>query len=241
MIKNYFSLILLLFLTNIAANAQADSSQQRLFIQIYSAAEREYGIDQGLINGLLFENKNKDLKGHPYLLNYYSNQGSVSYRGKHYSNLNLRYDIYAQQVLLIYTFSNVEYKLHLLKEFITGFQIENKKFINEAFGANGDAKFYQVIGEDFPIKILYYWEKGLSNVYVNNTDNKMFSEEQKKTFTLLDNKLVSFTGNRSFARNFNSKRRPAINEYFRKNKTKVKQANDEEMELLIQFINSIDN
>ena len=71
---NYFSWILFLLLTNNAVNAQVDSSQQVLFNQIYSAAEKEYGINQELINGLLFENKNQDAKGHPYLLNYYSNQ-----------------------------------------------------------------------------------------------------------------------------------------------------------------------
>ena len=39
------------------------------------------------------------------------------------------------KLLLIYLFDSVEYKLHLQKEFITEFKIENKKFINEAFGA----------------------------------------------------------------------------------------------------------
>ncbi len=112
MIRNYFSLILFLLFANNAINAQVDSSQQLLFNQIFSAAEKEYGIDQELINGLLFEDKNQDVIGHPYLLNYYSNQGSLIYRGKQYSNLLLRYDIYDQQVLLIYLFNNVEYKLH---------------------------------------------------------------------------------------------------------------------------------
>jgi len=240
MIRNYFSLILFLSLANNAVNAQVDSSQQVLFNQIYSAAEKEYGINQELINGLLFENKNQDAIGHPYFLNYYSNQGSVIYRGKHYSNLNLRYDIHDQQVLLIYVFDSVEYKLHLQKEFITEFTIENKKFISEAFGASEDAIFYQVIGEGFPIEILRFWEKGLSNIYANNSDEKMFSENNE-TFILFNNKLVSFNGNRSFTQKFSSRSKTAIRKFFRKNKTKVKHANDFEMELLVEFINTLDN
>ena len=102
-----------------------------------------------------------------------------------------------------------------------------------------DAKFYQVIGEDLPIKILYFWEKDLSNLYANNPDIKVFSPEQKETFILLNNKLVSFNGNRSFTRKFSSKRKTAIKEYFRKNKIKVKLASDHEMERLIEFINSL--
>lgn len=238
---NYFSWILFLLLANNALNAQVDSSQQLLFNQMYSAAEQEYGIHQELIKGLLFENKNQDAKGHPYLLNYYSNQGSVIYRGKQYSKLNLRYDVHDQQVLLIYLFDNVEYKLHLQNEFITEFTIENKKFINDAFGANEDAKYYQVIGGDCPIKVLYFWKKNLENLYAYNSDKKMFSAELKETFILFNNQLVSFNGNRSFTNKFTSKSKTAIKKYFRKNKTKVKRANDYEMELLIEFINALDN
>ena len=238
MIRNYFSLALFFLLANDALNAQVDSSQQFLFKEIYSAAEKEYGIHQELINGLLFENKNQDVSGHPYLLDYYSNTGSVTYRGKQYSNLSLRYDIYDQRVLLIYLFDTVEYKLHLQKEFITEFTIEKRKFTNEAFGANEDAKFYQVIGKDFPIKLLYFWEKDLSNLYANNPDIKIFSPAEKETFILFNGERVSFKGNGSFARKFTSRRKTAIKEYFRKNKTKVKLASDYEMEGLIAFINT---
>ena len=241
MIRYYFNIILFLFCALKAVNAQMDSSQQILFNQIFLAAEKEYGIDQELVNGPLFENENQNINGLPYLLNYYTNQGNVVYRGKHYSNLNLRYDIYNQQVLLIYLFDNVEYELHLQKEFITEFNIENRKFIHETFGTDEDAKFYQVIGKDFPIRILYFWQKGLSNVYVNNPDIKKFSPEQKETFILFNNKLVSFNGNSSFTRLFSSKTKPDIKEFLRKNNTSVKQANDYEMELLIEFINTLDN
>ncbi len=241
MIRNYFSFIFFLFFTNSAVNAQMDSSQQLLFNQIFSATEKEYGIDQELVNGPLFENENQNINGLPYLLNYYSNQGNVVYRGKQFSNLNLRYDLYNQQLLLIYSFDTIEYELHLQKEFITEFEIENRKFINDACGADEDAKFYQVIGEEFPVRILYFRQKGLSNVYVNNPDIKMFSPEQKETFILFDNKLVSYKGNSSFTRQFSSKSKAPIKKYLRKNKTKVKRAKEYEMELLIEFINTLDD
>jgi hypothetical protein len=238
MIRNYFSLILFLLLANNAIDAQVDSSQQLLFNQIFSAAEKEYGIDQELINGFLIEDKNQDAIGHPYLLNYNSYQGSLIYRGKQYSDLLLRYDIFDQRVLLIYLYNDIEYKLHLHKEFITEFNIGNKKFINEAFGAHEDEKFYQVIGEDFPIKILRFWEKGLSNIYANNSDTKMYSEK-KETFILFNNKMLSFKGNRSFTQKFSSNSKTAIRKYLRKNNTKVRNAKDDEMGLLIEFINTL--
>lgn len=240
MFKNYFKVTILLFLTNSALHAQAYSTQQELFKQIYSTSENEYGIDQELINGLLFENKNQDAGGHPYFLDYYTNQGKVIYRGKQYSNLFLRYDIYHQQVLLIYYFDNAEYKLYLQNEFINEFNIGNKKFIQETFDANEDPRFYQVIGENSSLKILYYWEKFLSDLRSNDSDKRMFSSEQKKTFLLLNTNLISYKGNNSFTRQFSSRRKTAIKKYFRVNKMNVKKAKDSEMELLIEFINTLE-
>ncbi|MEX0981498.1 MAG: hypothetical protein WD577_10275 [Bacteroidales bacterium] len=236
--RNFLNLLLFLVLANNNVNAQVDSSQQVLFNHIYLVAEKEYGINQELINGLLFENISRDIIGTPYFLNYYSNQGSVIYRGKQYLYLNLRYDIYDQQVLLIYLFNNVEYKLYLQKDFISEFNIENKEFIIKAFGTNDKAKIYQVIGGDLPIKILYFWEKGIINLHNNNSDVKRFSSGQKETYILFNNKLVSFNRNRSFTRKFLPKSKTAIKKYFRKNKIKIKIANDDEMEQLIEFINT---
>jgi len=109
----------------------------------------------------------------------------------------------------------------------------------DTFGANEEAKFYQVLGEDLPIRILYSWKKGLSQLNNNNSDIRMFSE-QKETFILRNNKLVRFNGNRSLAGKFSSTSKTPIKKYLRKNKTKVKHATDDEMELLIEFINTVD-
>ncbi len=235
-----FNLVIFLLWANTAVNAQVNSSQQILFKQIYSAAENEYGTHQELINGVLFEKAHQDVTGHPYLLDYYSNTGSVIYKGKKYSNLNLRYDIYDQQLLLIYRFDSIEYKLYLQKEFITEFNIDNKKYILEAFHPGEETRIYQVLGEDLPTRILYFWQKGVSNLYANNSDRKAFSPAQKEPYILMNNQLASYRGNRSFTRKFALDLRTGIKAYLRKNKMKVKHATDNEMERLIQIINSLD-
>lgn len=236
-----FNLVIFLLLAHTAVNAQVNSSQQLLFKQIYTAAENEYGIHQELINGVLFEKKHQDVTGHPYLLDYYSNTGSVIYKGKKYSSLNLRYDIYDQQLLLIYLFDTIEYKLYLQKEFITEFNIDNKKYILKAFHSDEEARIYQVLGEDLPARILYFWQKGVSNIYNNNSDEKAFSPAQRETYILLNNQLVSYKGNRSFTRKFAHDHRTVIKAYLRKNRMRVRHATDNEMESLIQIINALDD
>jgi hypothetical protein len=231
-------LIFALLLASNAVHAQEDSTEQVLFSQIYLAAEEAYGVHQELLNGLLFESKNQEASGHPYFLDYYSNQGSVIYGGKQYSNLNLRYDIYDQELLLIYPIKQLEYKLYLRKELITGFKVENKTFTKESFPGNKEAKYHQVFGKDLPIKILYFREKSLSKLYANNSDDKKYSE-RRETYILIDNELLSYKGNRSLAHQFSSDHEKAIKQYLRLHKIKVKLADDEEMERLLNFIHSI--
>jgi len=238
MVRNFLIWIALLSAATYALNAQADSSQQVIFNQIYSAAERAYGMNQELVNGVLPESKNRDAIGHPYFLDYYTDQGSVIYRGKQYANLSLRYDIYDQQLLLIYLHDEVEYQLWLHKEFITEFSVEKKRFIHEALGAFKEPRFYQVIGEELPVKVLYHWEKGLTKVNAGNSEKSMF-EQRKECYILFDNELVDFKGNRSFTGRFPSRFNKSIKKYLRKNSTKVKRASDTEMELLVEYINTL--
>ena len=239
MIKYFFCLMLCMGFANCTLDAQADSSQHLIFSQLYSSAEEEYGVDQELMNGFLFEDINEDASGHPYFLDYFSNQGSMIYRGKPYSNLVLRYNIFDQKLLLVYTFDNVQYKLYPHEEFISEFSIGNKTFIHKAFGVNEEAKFYQVLGEDLPVKILRYWEKSLTNLYANNSESKMYTE-RAEAFILSDNTLLGYTGNSSFTRNFPPEKKAAIKKYLRKNKIKVMYAEDKEMRGLIEFIHSLE-
>jgi hypothetical protein len=143
-------------------------------------------------------------------------------------------------VLLIYAFNNVEYKLHLHREYITGFTIGNKKFIKEVVAAPEDAKFFQVIGEDHQIKILRFWEKGLTNIYTNNSDTKMF-RARNESFILLNDKRLGFKSNRSFTRTFSPESRTAVRKYLRMNKINVKYAGDREIGQLVEFINTLDS
>ena len=238
MSRKNLSCIVLLLAAAYALNAQVDSSRQVMFKEIYSAAERAYGMNQELMNGVLQESGEQDALGHPYFLDYYTDQGSVIYRGKLHTDLSLRYDIYNQQLLLIYLHDREEYHIWLHKHFITQFIVENKRFIHETLGAFKEPRFYQVIGEGHPVKVLYYWEKGLTKVNAGNSEKTMF-EEQRESYILVDNEVYSFKGNRSFAGRFPMSFKKSIKEYLRKNATRVKRASDDEMENLVEYINTL--
>lgn len=240
MIRSCLSCIFFLLAVNQALHAQVDSTQEAVFKQVYAAAEREYGMHQELLNGALPPARLQDAIGHPYHLDYFSNQGSVSYRGKQYSRLNLRYDVFDQEVLLIYPHGGEEYQVWLHKEYIAEFSIENKRFVHESLGSFQAPRFYQVIGEGLPVKVLYHWEKGLRRVNAGNTEKSIF-EEQKESYIFRDHELLSFTGNRSFTGSFPPEFNKAIKKYLREHSTKVKNATDAEMERLVEYVNTLSN
>ena len=64
------------------------------------------GQDQELVNGMQYYNKHPRSLGHPYLLEGLVHQGSVTIRGKLYSDIWLKYDIHAQQVEVEYRTMN---------------------------------------------------------------------------------------------------------------------------------------
>jgi hypothetical protein len=221
-----------------AVHAQEDSTQQLTFDQIYLAAEKEYGLHQELTSGLVPPGKDPDAIGHPYFMDYYSNQGRMTYRGKKYVDLNLRFDIFHQELLLIYPHKGREYKVWIHKEFLSEFTVENKRFIHQSPGSQGEQRFYQVLGKGIPVQVLYYREKGLSKVNSGDSEKSLY-EERKDSFVLLENKMHEYKGNRSFTGLFSPDLSKDIKSYLRKHSVKVKNATDPEMEGLLEHISTL--
>lgn len=235
------STVLLSSFFNTEINAQTDSSQQILFNQIYLAAELEYGIDQELVNGVLFENIYLYAIGHPYFLADSFNNGRVVYHRKLYPDLLLKYDLYDQQVIVNYTSSDMQVIFILPKKFISEFNIGNKKFVKRSVPGKEDDRIYQSIGEVYPVEILYTWEKIRTNSYHNFLPSYEFGEDKKSSFLLINSNLLAYNRNGSFVSKFPEKNQKLIKKYIRENRIRVKHSTDSEMESLIRYCNSLDN
>lgn len=67
---------------------------------IYNSVKEQFGIDPLLMNGIYYENPYYNAKGHPFLGDGEFYLGSVNFRNKKYENVNLKYDIYNQQLII---------------------------------------------------------------------------------------------------------------------------------------------
>ena len=180
-----FSVILLNSFINSEVNAQKDISEQTLFSQIYSAAEQEFGIDQELVNGVYFENIYARSLGHPYFEADTFKNGSVVFRGKKYSGLLLKYDTYNQHLLVKYLFNDDLIIFYLPIEYISEFNIENKKFEKRAVKGEEDGIIYQIIGEKYPVKIKYRWERITYQSFRNVIPSYSFSQDIKTNYIVI--------------------------------------------------------
>lgn len=70
------------------------------YLAIYNSVKDQFGIDPLLMNGIYYENPYYNAKGHPFLGDGEFYLGSVNFRNKQYEDVNLKYDIYNQQLII---------------------------------------------------------------------------------------------------------------------------------------------
>lgn len=96
----YLAIFIFLFSTLPLLGQEGGVDSQQGYAQLVA---RAYGQDQELVNGMQYYNRNPRSMGHPYLLEGWAHQGSLTIRGVLYSPIWLKYDIYAQQVEVDYS------------------------------------------------------------------------------------------------------------------------------------------
>lgn len=161
----FFRLFILLLVFQLVQHAvqgqasQTDSSFLKEAIRYRKAAYQvEVGADARLYNGSAYREtiiRDYDI-GHPYFLSPEWREGSVTYEGLRYDNVNLMYDLVTGKVLT-HQFSTLT-KIELILDKIQGFSI-------------GDHAFTYISEEDSPGKALrsgFYdqLERGHASLYV---------------------------------------------------------------------------
>ena len=190
--------------------------------------DRVYGVDQTLCNGKKYNySVPSSTKGHQFLLSPDFISGSVTLKGKCYTDIDLNYDIVNQQLLLQYVDEKgVRKIIEVSKAWLTSFTRRNKNF--EFLNLEGGPRFYQVLGEG-PVRILYYWRKNLNVNDVVGSSNFVFTDPVRDSYLLKDGRLKQYSTKRSLIRLFDPGQRPAIKSHLHKNKFRLKKASDQEI------------
>ena len=72
--------------------------------ELYKSVVNEYGFDQVLVNGIHYEDDYRGKVGHPFLFEDQLYKCTLMFRGRAYHGVDIKYDIYKQQVILYIIF-----------------------------------------------------------------------------------------------------------------------------------------
>lgn len=161
-------------------------------------------------------------------------KGNVNYDNQNYYDLNLKYDIYNDELVLNPANENEYIKINLIKENIINFIIQNKKFVQiKSIQLNG---FYEesLIGKNFVFYIKHYKEK--KEIL---KDNRAYSSYFYKTryYLFHDNKYKEIISKKDLIKTY-PKNKSQINDFYDSNRNLKKENQLKFMKNLFQYINN---
>jgi hypothetical protein len=206
--------------------------------KLYKSVIDEYGFDQVLDNGFLYIEKYTRKIGHQFFMNDQLYNGMLVYRGEVYKDIEMKYDIYEQQLVLSINNNNSTEWIVPHNDFISVFSLGDKFFSKYNFG--GVTRFYQVVNDIGKVKCLYYWSKQrFDSDNINYLGFSEFTKSEKENYLLLDGSLEKYKNNRTFTKLFPNEIRAQLREYIRNNHINVTNSSDEKIEELLTFCNSL--
>lgn len=230
---------LILSLFSFAGNAQRQrSGLGNLYEGLYESIQETYGFDQELVNGIFFMNRYLKALGHPFLWEDQFVNGSLVYHNKVYDDIMMKYDIYEQNLLINYHFNDKQITFLVVDEFVSEFSFNDKLFRYFSFH-DLEPAFFQVISGGDELKCLYHWYKERRESFHNRTFSSFeFSESSKRSYLLIQDKLIPFRNNRIFMKSFPLEVQNQIRKFIRSNKIKVRTCDDSSMLKLMNYCNT---
>lgn len=232
-----FSLFVLSISLTLFAQEQSHYAKTD-YNKLYKSVIDEYGFDQVLDNGFLYIDKYPRKIGHQFLMTDQLYNGTLVYRGEVYKGVEMKYDIYDQQLVLIIKNNNSIERIVPHNDFISAFSLGDKFF--SKYNLQGEPKFYQLVYDTEKVKCLYYWfkQKYDSNSNISLGFNE-FTNSEKENYLILDGSLKKYKNNRSFTKLFPNEIKARLRKYIRNNHINVTKSNDEKIKELLTYCNSL--
>jgi len=218
-------------------------SEQELFengdgiVRLENDFRNKYGPDQRLINGKRYYNQHLWSTGHKFLGEDKYQPGELMIDKHKFNNLQLKYDIYNQQVLLLHGKEGVGYNEIIINSLkLNEFQLGDKVF-EKCYFPETDTLLLQVY-KGKQITFLYHWWKELIPKIRGQYNVSEFSLPKRKCFVLLPSGVYEFSNARSFAKIF-PEHRSELLKFMRDKDIRLKKASYNQILELHQFCNQI--
>lgn len=197
-----------------------------------------YGPDQNLINGIEYYNLHTRSKGHKFLDEDKFYRGRVVINKRVYDDVELKYDIFNQHVLLQFDRGTEVYtQIILNNKWVDEFELNGRIFRKHTFPETGTL-FFQIIGSG-EIACYYHFKKE-EVPRVTRITLSEFGDEKRKSYVYWQSELHEFHGARSFAEIFPA-HESQILEFIRQQNFRTRKISDSQMDILISYCNTLIN
>ncbi len=200
--------------------------------------DRMFRADSRLISGNFYQDLSpKSTEGHPYNGDGEWAGGSVVIRGVEFDSLQLRYDIYTNELVInTLNFNNTPLQVALNKLHITSFTLGNRKFIH--FPSDDPRKsdrFCEVLSEG-PATLVLMQTKSL---IIPANGNSVFSyDTYSRMYLFLKGKLNVYNGKRTLVSAF-PEYKVLLQNYIRTEKLKFRSGKFDSHARLVNYCNTL--
>jgi hypothetical protein len=235
----FLSLLVLSFQNSVLAQAQS-SDDSTDYNKLYKSVMDEYGFDQVLVNGIYYEDKYGKKRGHEFFQEDRLYTGNLSYRGKEYKGIEMKYDICNQQLILYLKYNDKTVSVVPPNDFISAFNLGDKIFTKD--DSQGKPEFFQVIFDAEKLKCLYYWSKQIHKTSDGGNSSSYyyeFTDDEKKNYLKINGLYENYRDNRSFTELFPHEIKALVRQYIKTNHIKIVKSSDEKIREVLTYCNSL--
>ncbi|MFW6371084.1 MAG: hypothetical protein ACOC10_07775 [Bacteroidota bacterium] len=211
--------------------------------QITFTEVADYGVysdELGIVNGKKWQYSGK-YKGHPFWKDDDIFQGEVTFNGRNFQNLNLKLDLFHQELILFKKINDETIAIKLNRNFIEDFILEESgnavksRFLCMKLPGIEGINFYQLI-YDGNTKCFIHHKKSVNNEVTGNYLGKYLY--QPVIYINTGNQYSVCKNKKSFLRLFGGQRK-ILRAYMRKNKLGINARYPEEIAQVLAFYDSL--
>ncbi|MCF8364854.1 MAG: hypothetical protein K9H16_03680 [Bacteroidales bacterium] len=229
-----FCYLIILFLS---LNTNAQINQELSDLKEY--ALQQYGTSNFLVNGWKYFPDHFNAKGNPYFDDQDWTSGSlVNSGGETFRNLNLRYNLEMDELVLSQVLKNgIPVFVLLNKDFVVSFTLGSHKFV-KAESIPSDPQLKGYVEEIFSGKINFYvkHQKNFVGNYNANTPDGSISKQITTRYLLTGNRLIRVQSKNAFLKAFQAYRKE-IKKFMATTKINYKKATNSQLIELMKFCN----
>ncbi len=233
--KLFLSFLYLFVSVDFSSSQRIDESK---VLELNRSFNDVYNLNGHLINGRKYYNRYSNAPGHPFFMEDQFKEGKIVISGIPYDDVLIKFDIVNQEIVLqfsyIYGGNN---QIVLNSEYVNEFELDAKLFRQYALPGKENV-FLQVVAED-KITCLYSWRKQLISQRYSIENPYLYSDQESKSYLLINNRLIQYRGKKSFIKIFPGELHQDIKRFIRTNNIRLGSASENTIRQLINYCSRI--